>query len=94
MTTGQIIEVGDLDCGYKEKVRGVIIEMTMEELKLFPVSDLYTDAAIIPCNDIHEATVTGFDLESKTITLQFMDVPDCAIGEIVHMFQSKTENGK
>ena len=94
MTTGKIIEVGDLDCGHKSNVRGVIIEMTIEELKSFPVSDLYTDAAIIPCNDIQEATVTGFDLTSKTITLQFKDVPDFAIGEIVHMFQSPTEDGK
>ena len=94
MTTGQIIEVGDLDRVCKSNVRGIIIEMTMEELKSFPVSDLYTDAAIIHCNDIQEATVTGFDLASKTITLQFNDVPDCAIGEIVHMFQSKTEDGK
>ena len=94
MTTGQIIEVGDLDCGYKARVSGVIIEMTMEELKSFPVSDLYTDAAIIPCSDLMDATVTGLDLTSKTITLQFKDVPDCAIGEIVHMFQSKTEDVK
>lgn len=93
MTTGQIIEVGDLNCG-NAKVRGVIIEMTKEELKAFRVSDLYTDTAIVPCADLQEATVTAFDQTYKSITLQFKGVPDCSIGEIVHMFKSETEDGK
>jgi hypothetical protein len=54
-----------------------------------PISDLYTSAAIVPCSDIQKATITGVDTVSNTITIQLQDLPDCAIGEIVHMFQSK-----
>ncbi len=69
MTTGQIIEVGDLDRVCKSKVRGIIIEMTKEELKSFPVSYLYADTAIIPCDDIRDATVNGFDQKKERLSL-------------------------